>query len=373
MDTPIKVLMTTDAVGGVWTYALDLAAGLRESGIEITLAILGPRPSGGQRQAAARIAGLRVLETGLPLDWTAGSRDEVVGAGAALAALAAETGCDLVHLNSPALAADAAFPCPVIAACHSCVATWWAAVRGGSLPEDFAWRTDLVRSGYEAADLLLAPSAAFARATADAYALRELPRVAHNGRAARPAPSPREPAGRCFVLTAGRLWDEGKNIAALDRVAQKLPAPVLAAGPTHGPNGAVIALHHAAALGYVDAATLDGHFAARPVFASLAFYEPFGLAVLEAAQAGCPLVLSDIPTFRELWDEAALFVHPKDENGAVAILTGLLADATERDRLGRAAQERAGRYRLDRMVEGVAGAYRDVLASKGRPHLMTAA
>ncbi|MGA0596034.1 glycosyltransferase family 4 protein [Enterovirga sp. CN4-39] len=366
--------MTTDAVGGVWTYALDLAAGLRERDIEITLAILGPAPSDGQRQAAAGIAGLRIIETGLPLDWTAGSRDEVVGAGAALAALAAETGCELVQLNSPALAADAAFPCPVISVCHSCVATWWAAVRGGSLPEDFAWRTDLVRSGYQAADLLLAPSAAFARATATAYALGELPRVVHNGRAARPDPSPREPVGRCVVLTAGRLWDEGKNIAALDRVAQKLPAPMLAAGPTHGPNGAAITLHHAAELGYVDAATLDGHFARQPVFASLALYEPFGLAVLEAAQAGCPLVLSDIPTFRELWDEAALFVHPEDENGAVAILTGLLADATERDRLGRAAQERAGRYRLDRMVEGVAGAYRDVLASKGRrPHLMTAA
>ena len=46
------------------------------------------------------------------------------------------------------------------------------------------------------------------------------------------------------------------------------------------------------------------------VFVSPALYEPFGLAVLEAAQAGCALVLSDIPTFRELWDGVALFVAP---------------------------------------------------------------
>ena len=40
----------------------------------------------------------------------------------------------------------------------------------------------------------------------------------------------------------------------------------------------------------------------------MARYEPFGLAVLEAAQAGMRLVLSDIPSFRELWDGAATFV-----------------------------------------------------------------
>ena len=46
----------------------------------------------------------------------------------------------------------------------------------------------------------------------------------------------------------------------------------------------------------------------RPIFVSVSRYEPFGLAVLEAAHAGCALVLSDIPTFRELWQGAASFV-----------------------------------------------------------------
>ncbi|HEX8375447.1 MAG TPA: hypothetical protein VF606_09745, partial [Geminicoccaceae bacterium] len=38
------VLMTTDAVGGVWTYSLDLAAALATRGVRTTLAVLGPAP-----------------------------------------------------------------------------------------------------------------------------------------------------------------------------------------------------------------------------------------------------------------------------------------------------------------------------------------
>ena len=51
------------------------------------------------------------------------------------------------------------------------------------------------------------------------------------------------------------------------------------------------------------------------IFVSSSVYEPFGLAVLEAAGSGAALVLSDIPTFRELWDEAALFAPPGDAAG----------------------------------------------------------
>jgi glycosyltransferase involved in cell wall biosynthesis len=374
MERKIKVLMTADAVGGVWTYALDLAGGLCESGDEITLAVLGPTPSDAQRALAASIPGLNLIDTGFPLDWTAESRAEITQSGRAIAVLAAETGCDLVHVNSPALTADVQFPCPVVGVAHSCLATWWAAVRGGVLPEDFAWRTDLVRAGYAAVDLLLAPSAAFARATAEVCALPEPPRIVHNGRTPRPELAPGEGRAEPFVLTAGRLWDDGKNVATLDRVAGRLSVPVLAAGPTAGPNGASIALRHSEALGHVGTEALDRYLAARPVFASLALYEPFGLAVLEAAQARCALVLSDIPTFRELWDDAAVFVAPQDEDGAIDALARLLADQPERDRLGRAAQEHAGRYTLERMVEGTAAAYRDVLAGRTRcTNLMSAA
>ena len=66
---PRHVLLTADAVGGVWTYALDLAGALVERGTAVTLAVLGPPPGAAQRQAASGIKGLKLVETGLPLDW----------------------------------------------------------------------------------------------------------------------------------------------------------------------------------------------------------------------------------------------------------------------------------------------------------------
>jgi glycosyltransferase involved in cell wall biosynthesis len=97
----------------------------------------------------------------------------------------------------------------------------------------------------------------------------------------------------------------------------------------------------------------------RPVFVSAALYEPFGLAVLEAAQSGCPLVLSDIPTFRELWGEAALFVPARDDQAFSDAIRGLLEDEDGRIALGRAARRRARRF-------GVAAVARGMLAVYGR-------
>ncbi len=162
------------------------------------------------------------------------------------------------------------------------------------------------------------------------------------------------------MLTAGRLWDEGKNLAVLDRAAARLPVAVEAAGPLEGPNGARIALHHTVALGTLDAAALRAKLAERPVFASTALYEPFGLSVLEAAQAGCALVLSDIPTFRELWGDAALFVPPHDDRAVAAAVLRLLGDRADRAERAALSRARAARFTVApwRGTAGARGAAR---------------
>lgn len=354
----LRLFMTADAVGGVWRYALDLARTLGPQGVTTTLAVLGPPPAADQAREARAVAGLRLLRTGLPLDWMAPSGETIGAAGAALAALAHQDKPDLVHLNSPALAAASAFPAPVVAVAHSCVATWWEAVRSGPLPPDFAWRTDLTAHGYRAADALVAPSRAFAEATARAYDLPVAPQVVHNGRRlVAPRDSVRPAAPPSFAFTAGRLWDEGKNLAALDRAAARLAIPVLAAGPTEGPNGAGIGLGHVRALGRLGEGDIARWLAAGPVFVSTARYEPFGLAVLEAAQAGCPLVLADIPTFRELWAGAAEFVPPDDAIAIAAAIDRVSRDARHRAHLGEAARERSRDYTVERMAEGLLGIY----------------
>lgn len=356
---PSRVLMTADAVGGVWTYALDLARGLSEAGIEVSLAVLGPAPHPDQAQDVRSIPGVTLIETGLPLDWTAADMETIDTAGAEIRKLARRLQVDLVHLNSPALAAGGGFDAPVVGACHSCLATWWAAVRDGEMPEDFRWRTQALWRGLIACDTLIAPTAAFARATARAYDV-PVPFVVRNGRqAATIAATKREPS----VLTAGRLWDTGKNVAALDAAAAYLDGWVFAAGPLEGPGGERTVLRHAMPLGRLPAEAVRGWMARAPIFVSTALYEPFGLSVLEAAQAGCALVLSDIPTFRELWDGAAVFVPPEDHQALAAALRSLLAARAATARLGVRAKTRAGLYTCQAMSEGVLGVYRSVLAA----------
>jgi glycosyltransferase involved in cell wall biosynthesis len=360
-DAPIRLLMTADAVGGVWTYALDLARALAPRGVETSLAVLGPPVGAAAAAEAHGIAGLELIETGLPLDWLARDAGELAAAGAALGALARSVRPDLVQLNAPALAAGVRFPAPVAGVCHSCLATWWAAVRGGAMPKDFRWRAAAHRRGLAACDALVAPSAAFADATARAYDLPR-PLVVHNGRALPPATSRRR---QRQVFTAGRLWDEGKNIAALDAAAGLIDAPLYAAGPLAGPNGAQAALRHARPVGLLDSSEVRAWLGRTPIFASAARYEPFGLAVLEAAQAGCALVLADTPGFRELWRDAAVLVPPDDPAAIAAALQALL-DAPERAAsLGAAARRRAGGYTAEAMAAGMLELYRDLLAAGG--------
>jgi glycosyltransferase involved in cell wall biosynthesis len=305
-------------------------------------------------RAAQAIPGLTLIDTGLPLDWMAAEPAEILEAGAALRGLARAHRADLVHLNSPALAAIGGFAAPVVGACHSCLATWWAAVREGPMPPDFRWRTQALWRGMLACNALMAPTAAFAQATAHAYEV-PVPFVVRNGRSpARLAPAACEP----MVFTSGRLWDDGKNIAVLDEAAAAISAPLYAAGPLAGPNGAERRLAHATPLGRLTEGEVSSWLARAPVFASSALYEPFGLGVLEAAQAGCALVLSDIPSFRELWDGVALFVDARDAAGFARAMDRLLADPAEAAALAAQARRRAARYSVEAMTAGALAIYR---------------
>lgn len=360
--TGLRLLLVTDAVGGVWTYSLDLANALAPLGVETIFAITGPAPSNAQREAAGRY---RLIETGLPLDWLAEDAAAVERTGEALAALAKEEGADLVQVPSGALIAGGDFDRPIIAVQHSCVASWWQAVRGTTLPEDFRWRTDLVRRGLRKADAVVAPSRAFADTTAALYRLSCV-HVVHNGRAfSSKAAWPAD-----FVFTAGRLWDEGKDLATLDRAAEQLTVPVLSAGPLSGPHGARFKPRALDPLGVLKERELADELARRPLFVSTARYEPFGLAVLEAASAGCALVLSDIPTFRELWDGTALFVPPGDAEGFTRQLNDLISHSLFRVSLGRAARRRAARYTPAAMAEGMLAIYASLLPRVAVPRTL---
>ena len=347
-----RLLMTADAVGGVWTYALELAQGLAAHGVDTLIAVLGPPPSDLQRADAARRAGVRLAEWHGRLEWMDDPWADVQTSGAWLMRLAQDWSPDVVHLNGYTHGAWR-WPAPVLVAGHSCIRSWWRAVEGADAPPRFARYCREVTRGLHAADLVVAPSASMLAALRQHYPPLPHAEVIPNGRRPTLAAVAKEP----MVLTAGRLWDAAKNVRAVCDVASQIPWPVYAAGPTAPADGETGVQR----LGTLDAADMARWMGRASIYALPARYEPFGLSVLEAAQAGCALVLGDIDSLRENWDGAALFVPPDDRRALAAALRALIENASHRRELAARAHERSRQFTVERMVLAYLRAYRHLL------------
>ena len=347
---PRRILMTVDAVGGVWRYAMGLAAALNEAGVETVFAGLGPPPSARQRAEARQIGHLLWLD--LPLDWMVEDEGALDSIPEVLGRLAEAHDVDLVHLNLPSQACGLDLPVPVVVVSHSCVPSWFRAVRGGDVPANWAWQKTRNALGLAGADLVLVPSRSHGAAIEACYGPLGRMQVVANATSPRPA-TPKSG----LILAAGRWWDEGKNGAVIDAAAAGVDWPVLMAGPSDGPNGQHFAIRNARAPGSVAASRMAQLTARAAIVASPSIYEPFGLVALEGAAAGAALVLADIPTYRELWDGAAVFVPPRDPTAWSAALNALIHDEARRRNLGRAARERAGRFTFTGQRDAILSAY----------------
>jgi glycosyltransferase involved in cell wall biosynthesis len=351
--------MTLDAIGGLWRYSVDLARCLAAEGIECVLVGFGPAPSEAQQRECHDLHNVTLTWTRQPLDWMVEEPSVLDEVGDTLVAIGREWDVDLLHLNLPSQAATIGQGVPIVVTSHSCIATWWRAVRGTALPPTWQWQRTLTRRGLMRADAVMTPTASHGDALIEVYGPIEKLHVVPNSTAMGCLAN----ADESFVFAAGRWWDEGKNIDTLDAAAARSRWPVIMAGAINGPNGQSVRPQHARSLGELSAGSTFTWMSRAGIFASAAFYEPFGLAVLEAAARGAALVLSDIPTFRELWREAALFVCPDDAAGLAAAINRLVEDTTLRRRLGGLARMRAGSFTSDRQVDGVQPAYAAALAA----------
>lgn len=355
-----RILLTTDAVGGVWTYTLSLARALADSGVEIALACLGPAPSAAQRRQLTGLPHVTLHENTEPLEWMDDPWSGVDRAGEWLLNVAADFSPDVVHLNKYAHGA-LPWPVPVLVAAHSCVCSWWSAVRGGTPPPVFDEYRRRVNAGLAAADLVVAPSAAMLGALGEHYGRLAQKRVIPN--AANPAEW-HTGVKRPRIFAAGRAWDEAKNLAALDAIAPRIKWPIRLAGDTRKNCVEAREFPHLQCLGKLGAAQMRAECAAAAIYALPARYEPFGLSALEAGLSGCALVLGDIPSLREVWGDAALFVAPDDQDSLAQTLDGLISDARRRAEFARRARARALKFAPDTMAERYLAAYRFCLAGR---------
>ena len=313
----MRVLMTADTAGGVWTYARELGEALASSGIDVVVAATGdePRPAPGLDVRFRRFA----------LEWMNEPWDDVERAGEWLLELRDEVEPDLVHVNGYAHAA-LEWGIPVVCVAHSDVVSWFQAVRGTAPPAEWSRYRAAVEAGLAAADVVVAPTRAQLDSLQHHYRFERDRLVIPNGRAAlRPLPK------EAVVAAAGRAWDEAKGLDVLARLS--LPWPVEIAD------------------GSRPADETESLLARAAIFAEPAEYEPFGLAALEAASAGAALVLGDIASLREVWQEAALYV--RDERELEEALRRLIVDERLRAEYAERARRRSRRFSPERM----AGAY----------------
>jgi glycosyltransferase involved in cell wall biosynthesis len=186
------------------------------------------------------------------------------------------------------------------------------------------------------------------------------PRVVYNARRTDSlVPLPRED----FVITAGRLWDEAKNTNVLDVAAKSIEWPVFAAGAVQNPDGGAVGFESVKLLGELSPSDLGRWMGRASIYALPAKYEPFGLTALEAAHAGCALVLGDISSLREIWQDAAVFVPPNDSHALSEAVNRLIGDRRHLNEMAARAEGKAAEFTLERMTTAYLGIYAGMLST----------
>lgn len=341
---------------------MELARSLNRKGIAVALAVMGGGLDPHRRADVGDLPGTEIIESRYKLEWMEDPWDDVDAAGSWLLGLQREFDPDIIHLNNfchgalPWNEGKSAGRAPVLAVGHSCVLSWWDAVRRGKVPRAWRYYAVRVRAGLGGTDCVVAPSCAMLEELEKYYGPFRNSCCIHNGiDTARFWPGRK----RDFILTAGRLWDDGKNIKALAAIAGDLPWPVFSAGDAHNGGGAVNYL------GFMSRRALAAWYSRAAIYALPARYEPFGLTALEAGLSGCALVLGDIPSLREIWGGAALFAPPEDPEKLRETMNRLISDQGLRNEFARRAREKALDYSIEKTSAAYIALYRSLTGKSG--------
>ncbi|MGI9180839.1 MAG: glycosyltransferase family 4 protein [Longimicrobiaceae bacterium] len=363
----LRILITTDLAGGVWSYTEELCDALAARGHEVSLVAFGGEPGAIHREWLAERPELDFTSLPYPLEWMPEPEPGLSASVDALGEVATRLAPDVIHLNQFYYGAfDLGAPKLVVA--HSDVVSWWRAVKGEEPPDDpwFRRYRGWAEDGLRGAELRTAPSRWMAAQTEAIYDAKTV-RVVHNARAPARFLAASEEEREPLVVTAGRLWDEAKGVWDLAEAAGRLEGRgrVMVAGPARHPVGGEDFPADAPGVewvGVLPTAELRLLLSRAAIYAATSRYEPFGLAPLEAAFSGCALVMSDLPTFRELWEECALFYPPGDAAALAAALGELLDDPPRRRSLAAAARARAlERFTPGRMATEYEALYREAI------------
>lgn len=364
----MHILVTADTIGGVWTYTRELVTGLVRHGEQVTLVSFGDIPTAAQTRWMEGLKTLDYHPTAFKLEWMLDSEGDMIASAQYLQSIIQESKPDLLHFSQyyyGALACDV----PRIVVAHSDVLSWWSAVQQKQPPDTdwLHWYRRIVARGLSIANAVVAPSRWMLEQVELHYGKPEYGSVIYNGR----TPTLFNPhmTKEDSIVTVGRLWDCGKNVALL--LQKELPAPVHIIGSDRHPE-----LHN----GTFGAETIPPNVFLDPeqdekqlvqtlaragIYAATSQYEPFGLAPVEAALSRCALVASDIPPFRELWDGAAMFFRNNDGESLRDAVEHLVGDPELRRRQANVAYRHAQQcFSADRMVNDYMSLYQALVPER---------
>jgi glycogen synthase len=358
----MRILMTTDTVGGVWTYTRELIEELLARESAVALVTVGREPSPAQKQWLKKVTdrwGDSFLweESAAPLEWMSNNEGAFRDAVPLLSRLVKEFEAQVLHSNQFCFGA-LDIPIRKLVVAHSDVLSWAESCRGGILARG-KWLENymrLVSAGLRAANVVVAPTRWMLNALEKNFPSPHETRVIANGRTVKD-PTLRS-VYRLQAVTAGRLWDEAKNLKLLQTLLA--PLPILVAGEiAYESETAPSMPANITLLGSLDENELLALFQESAIYLCTSVYEPFGLAPLEAALCGCAILAHDIPSLREVWGDGALYF--RDASSLSARLTRLAYHPQHLIAAQHRSWQRAQEYSAKNMADRYLALYQSML------------
>lgn len=365
----MRVLLTGDTVGGVWTYVRELATGLVRRGVHVTLVSFGHIPEPRQLGWMEGLRNFDYRPTAFRLEWMQDSAEDVAASSDYLLSVIRETRPDVLHLNQYCYGAlDVDLPKIVVA--HSDVVSWWVAVHGQEPTRNnwIQWYRGVVEYGLRGATTVVAPTRWMLSQVERYYGEQDDSRVIYNGRSPQWFNSHGDKED--LVLTVGRLWDPAKQVSLLAKCGCGWPSVI--AGETQHPDQAyraetrkIVCEGMLELKGKQTPEQLRSLFARASIYAATSRYEPFGLALVEAALSRCALVANDIEPFRELWGETACYFQADSVDDLRDVIAVLRRDRTLLRNQAELAHQRARRhFSAERMVDEYLEVYQTLSAKR---------
>lgn len=361
----MRVLLTTDTVGGVWSFTRELTLGLLGMGHAVALVSFGRVPSEDQESWCSAMAAehrgeFRYVNSTVPLEWMHSNERSYVGGMEALLRLALAFRADVVHSNQFCYG-KLPLDVPKVITAHSDVLSWSEACRPSGL-ESSEWLETyraLVQDGLDGADRVIAPTRWMLDALGRQFRLEVPSDVIYNGRTLSCAGIGQ---AKMQAVSVGRVWDEAKNLGFLDSVHAAMPL-LIAGEIMHEEATVPDRIGTARLLGPLDEAEILKLLCTSSVYLALSIYEPFGLAPLEAALCGCAVVAHDIASLREVWGEGALYF--RDASELEALLWGLQHSPALLMQARKASYRRALEFSALRMTTSYVALYEELIAERG--------